>query len=615
MAEVHAETRIHPFPAPAAAKATMKLSAKLVLCLLLLLPWLVGGGEPVLKLFQSQYWLVLAFTMALLPLLVHRIWRGPRCWDRWAGLLLVLYVLVLSIALYRSSTWLAHVSFCVAAAIVGSVLKPSRRTQFLLVLPTVLAGLPPFLDRPLRKWLSGQLVQLSSAVTDMLQIWHYREGTLLKTFSAGVDLEPALNSPLGMSGLVVLLYAWMAFRRQSSAKMLVAIPLASLAGVMTTAGACLLGLRELTDGGLLLTLVFWLMLLAFTLLLLYSATQLAEFLTHSITPEDKGFNNHIQKNAFIQLWDRCISGRVDSHSTPIRIFAAERVRLANTVRPLEFLKELFFSRRPRLLVSAAPAFLAFAALLVINGTLSTWQTSAIARYKAQAESAQARSEPDLQEICLRGLAALEPANVQWRLQLAAFLWDHRGTESGWREYERLAEMPGDGGAAAHLWIARNAMSPTPLYPLPDDEIILHLQRSRQARGYAAESHALLSRVYIRNNELTLAGQHIRSAADADIRYLAELITFHRQHQVPMAPDERIPKRIRQLQSAVEQNPKNSSARSELASLLQAVGDHRRAMLTVNEGRRLHDSAELQELAALQPSEVTKASSPFARPCD
>ncbi|MFM7059018.1 MAG: tetratricopeptide repeat protein [Planctomycetota bacterium] len=575
----------------------MKLSAKLLVCLLLLTPWFVDGGEPVVKLLQSPYWLVLGMIVTLLLLLIRGIWLGPGVWDRWAGLLLVFYVFVLSISFYRSSTWLAHVAFCVAAAIAGNALQPSRRTQFLLVLPAVVAGLPPFLERPLHQSLNETLVQLTSTVAGMLEIWHYREGSLLTTLTAGVDLEPALNSPLGIPGLVVLLWGWMIYRRQPSSQMLVAIPLAAAAGVVMQAGTCLLFLRDLTDGGLLLSAVLWFALLMLTLLLLYSATQMAELLTHAITPPDHRFQNHIEDNACVQLWDRCVSGRVDRNSVPIRIFSAETSRLAPTVRPIEFLKEWFFSRRPRLMLRSAPMPLALIALLVTNGTLSTRQSSTIALYTAQMESAQARAELDLQEICLRGLAALEPANVQWRLQLAAFLWEHRGKDIGWKEYERLAEMPGDGGAAAHLWIARNALSPTPQHALADDEIIRHLQRSLNAREYSAESHALLSRLYSRNNEPTLAGQHIRSAADAEIKYLDELITFHRQNNLPMAAEERIPKRIRELQSVLEQQPENTSARQDLASLLEAVGDHRQAMLIVNEGRRLQDSTELQETSA------------------
>jgi tetratricopeptide (TPR) repeat protein len=570
---------------------------KFLVCLLLLLPCCVAGGKPVLLLLQPQSWGLLAFTATLVLLLLHATWRSPGCWDLRAVLLLAIWCLLLPVAFYRSSVWLAHVTFCVAAAIAGKSLQPSRRTQLFVVLPALLAGLPPFLNKPLQKWLSEQIIQQTSVAASLQGIWHHREGTLLTASSGSVDLGPILNSPLSISGLLVVMCVWMGFRRLPTAQILVAVPLAACVAVMLPVGSCLIAIRDLADGGQLMSVLLWLLLLAGTLLLLYSATLLSKLLTNAITPPDDRFQEHIEENPLVQLWDRIIGGRTSEYAEPIRFLSENRKRLAPTVRPIEFLKDWFFSRRPRLLLQSVPALLALCALLMANGSLASRQNSILSRYQAQVELSRKNADLDQQEICLRGLASLAPADVGGRLRLAEFLWEQRGRETGWKEYERLAQLEGAGGAAAHLWIARHAMSWRPLRELSDEEIIQHLRRALESGEYAAEAHALLARIYLRNNEVTLAGQHLRKAADADIRYLDELIMFHRQQGIPMPAEERIPKRVRELELMVEQRPDDVSVRLDFATLLDALGDHRKAMLTVSEGRRLNDSEVLREAAA------------------
>jgi thioredoxin-like negative regulator of GroEL len=123
------------------------------------------------------------------------------------------------------------------------------------------------------------------------------------------------------------------------------------------------------------------------------------------------------------------------------------------------------------------------------------------------------------------LAGLQTADLQRRMNLARFLWQHRSRESGWSEIQRLAD-DASGFAEANLWIVRNALSAEPYQQQTAEQLIDRLKRVLRAAPDTAEARGLLAQLYPAVGEKVLGEQHLVQAAEADLAWvdsLAELL--------------------------------------------------------------------------------------------
>lgn len=566
--------------------------------ILLLLPFVVTGSDLVSELLRPQYWLQTALIILCLTWLIRSLLQTP-CFPQFSScLLLAASLLLLTVAFLRDSNWFARLAFCVAATLTVGGLPQRPRFQVLTVLLVLFAGLPPFLSQPLNSFVSDlQLTQISTSAS-LMGLWNYHTGTVLTTQQAAVDLYSILHTPFGYSGLSILLAVWLSCRRRTTVQMLLALPFALPTAALHLTCSGLLAVLASKLGLQMIPVWSWpVLLLLPSLLLLLSAEQLSLFLTTAIIPLDRRDSGPTVRNQFNRLWDQVVSGRTSAMVGEIRLLDHKRRRLSPDAIFTEFVKDWCYSRRMRRLPSAATAVLTAVSVPLLNSELSARTDAVTSLYEKQLTLAIEQQNPDLQELLLRGMAGQMPDDPGRRLHLADFLWTQRSQEAGWAEYENVAQLDAIGASAAHLWLARNAMSAQPFRTLTEQQLIQHLQQALQVDQNSGEAHSLLARLYLRTGELTLGELHLRRAADADLTYLDDLLVFCRNHRRPLPPQSQIQQRLQQLTQQQASQPDDDRLRIQLASILVAVNQFDKAEQLLADGIQRQDSAALRRTLA------------------
>jgi len=566
--------------------------------LLLLLPFVVTGGDLLSDLLLPQHWLQLGLVILCVVWLLRSLVRTPDLQRTSSVVLLSANLVLLTVAFARDSEWFARVAFCVSAAVAAGAMPQRPRFKVLAVLLTVFAGLPPFLSLPLNTFISERLLNHISTIASLLGLWNFHSEAILTTQQGPVNLNSILNTPFGFSGLSVVLAVWLTYRRRTTVQMLLALPFALPVAALHLGCSGLLAV--LARGWSLPIVPVWcwpILLLLPSLLLLLSAEQLSLFLTSAIIPLDRRVNGAIVRNHFNRLWDQMVSGRSSDMVGEIRLLAPDRRRLSSDAVFTEFVRDWWFSRRLWHLPSAAVAILTAVTPPLLNLEMAARAASVFARYEQQLTLAIEQQNPDQQELLLRGMAAQMPDDLRRRLQLASFLWTQRSQEAGWTEYERVASMDAIGAAEAHLWIARNAMSTQPFRSLTDQQLIQHLQQALQADQKNGEAHALLAGLYLRAGEMTIGESHLRQAADAELKYVDDLLAYCRNRRRPFPSQSQIQLRLQQLTQQLASQPDDDALRVRLSSMLVIVNQIDKAEQLLSEGLQRHDSTELRQTMA------------------
>lgn len=574
--------------------------------LMLLLPFVATGGGLLADLVLPQHWLQFGLIVGCLIWLLRSLRRHAIAWDSGTILLLLAGISLLLTAFFRDSVWFAKVSFCFAASLAAGSLPQPSRAKLLLLLLVAFAGLPPVFAGPIDGFVSERLALHMSTLFSLLGAWNYRSGGVLTTEQGVVDIGALLASPTGFSGLLAIVACWMLLRQWSVIQSLLLSAFAMPVAVLNFVCSCLIAL--LVSGSMLdrVPIGLWSALLTLpALLFLYSALELIAFLTSAILLSNTKGAFEARQNPLNRLWDRLISDRPFDVVGPIRLLVPNSWRLSGEVRPLGFFMDWLGSRRLRQLPGAIPALALAVCIPLADSLLMTRRPQIFTMYEQQLLRAREEHNVERSELLLRGLVGQRPRDLQRRLQLADFLWNQRSPEAGWAEYSSLALLDGTGAAEAHLWVARNAMSPSPFRTLPDKDLIKHLQRALQIGGSNGEAHSLLASLYLKVGEITLAEDQLRKAAIKDPRYFEDLLIFCQRRGRPL-PAGQIEQVLRDLFQQLQTQPDAEALRIRLARLLVLTNRIADAEKLIADGRQRLDSVPLRTLAAelrLLPVEI------------
>ena len=565
------------------------------LVLLIMLPCLAGSAALPTQLLQPQHWLHLAGTVGLTLWLLRSLWQRPVPRDRVTILLTCSAIVLISLAFLRASGWFAAASLCTALALASGAMAPNLRIRLLLVLLLTGTGLPPAYSNPLHSLLSDRLSSHTSTLASLLGVWNARTGLTMTTSRGTHDLTQIVQSPVGISGLLLLLGCWLLYRNRTLLQILLTLLLALPILGMHTFG-CLVLAIVLTNAGwsLLPVWLYPILMLPIAALLLLSTEQFMLLLTGAIIPLDRRTVESTSQNAFNRLWDRAFAGRTVQQVGEIRLLSTRGFGLSPHAVITEFLKDWFLSRRKKRFTRSLPVVLVIVALPLLNSTLVGRHDSVGILYQQQLQQAIQQQDTDRQELLLRALISQFPSDPQRRLRLAEFLWNQRSQQAGWAEYEAIAQQTVLGAADAQLWIVRNSMSAEAFRRLPDEQMIQYLQRVLQSSGENAEAHALLAQLYFRSGEQMMGETQLRKAANSDLQYVDDLVSYCRRSGRPL-PDQRLlASRVQQLSNDLQQRPNDDGLRTRLSTLLRLTDRTAEAEQLLRTGLSLRDSSNLRK---------------------
>ncbi len=564
----------------------------------LLLPFFSAAGELLTWFLQREHWLQFLLVLCCQSVLIPPLVRRGIPLDRWTSLLLLTMLAVLSAGIVRGSVWLQLSAWCFAAATAAGALQHSRRGRLLLVLLVTLPGPPPAWKAATDSFFDNHLLQTAGATGTLLEIWHFRVDRLLVTTHGSIDAGLILDSPLGLSGTFAVVAGLMLYFHRPAVQILLMLPFTAGILYLTQTGCCVLALFDVSDGSQWVKPQYWpLLALPLNISLLWSALHLKILLTHGLIPPDRDVSPEMLLNPCNRFWDRFVGGRPAMTAGPIRFWDSEQNRFSPAFRPAGFLKDWLFSRRMFLLPRAAPAIAVLFATPVADLLIDSQQVKLRQQYKAVFAQAETSGDDALQEICLQQLASAPQAEPEWQLKRARFLFEKRDATAGWNEYLRLASLPDQGLADAHLWLAQNALSPNAVQRISEENIVQHLQKAVVAPATRAEAHALLGSIFLQRGDVTIGEQHLRAAADADLKYVDALLLQSLRHAKTVRPDLRTQQRLQQLRHNLQQEPKNSGLRIHLAVLLTAAGNVAEAEDLIQQGRSIEDTQDLQKATA------------------
>ena len=564
----------------------------------LLLPFISGSGAAQSWFLQPEHWLQFALCLGcVICLLPAGLWRRAQA-DVWTLTLLAGCILTLVPGFLRQSAWLLFVSFCCSAAVAGGSLQVPVRRRLLLVLLVALPGLPTGMQTVISRHIDDHLLQISSTVASLLNIWHSRADHLLATPLGTLDTSLILKSPLSFTGVYAIIAGLMLLNYRPTIQILFMLPVTATIVWLMQSVSCVLALADIADGVQWIAPQHWsLLLLPCTSLLLWSSIQLKILLTHGIIPPDRDVSPELLLNTCSCVWDRFVDGTPIEIAGPVQLWDFNEHCLSPNIRPVSFLKDWWYSRKTYLLPYAAPAMVLFMAVPFFDLLIVTVQQFSRQRYQLILEQAQSRQNTVLQDICLQQLASGRPADPVWQLRRAEFLFKNSSRLVGYNEFVRLASQQDNGLAAAHLWLAEHALSPNPVERLSEEEIIQHLREALEATSTRARAHAVLGQVYRQRGENSLADRHLYAAADLDPKFTDNLLLRDLTNAARLRNDSRVLRRLRQLTQELDQSPENSTLRIHLAVLLTAVGDVSQAEELIKQGRQILDQPNLKKAAA------------------
>jgi len=574
----------------------MQRFCKAVCLLILCLPFLLSNSALSAMLMQPRNWptgLLLLFVAWLLRSVPARALQL----NTPVIALLVLYLAMLLAALFRQSAWLAVVAFGVAVLLISRSAGLAFGGRLFLLLALII-GLPRSVSAPLQAAIEERLIQHSSALASSLGFLHFREGTVTGSLTTAADLQQIFDSPAGTWGFTVLVAGLLLFRRRTPVQVLLALPAAVLTSLLGQFSCCLLAIMTLTSPGLQLPPGLWPWLLLLPLAVVALSLQGAVlFLTSAVILDEGKVFAKATHNPANRLWGRYVSGDLPEKWSTVSLKTADGNRLSVFACFLAFFKDWGISRKVTFLYRAIPGMALLVPGLLAEHAGASALLTINSSYESRLAAAREQGNKDTEELCLRALAGLQSADLQRRMRLAEFLWQHRNREAGWSEILRLADDGASGFAEANLWIVRNALSAEPYQPQSAEQLIDRLRRALRAAPDTAEAHGLLAQLYPAVGEKRLGEQHLVLAAAADpawVDALAELLAAEGRLQ---PDDSRVQSRCDMLSAQLQITPADAELRVRLARLLLLTGRMTEAELLLDQGLQLGSNILLSRAAA------------------
>ncbi len=527
----------------------------------------------------------------------------PRLMTRW---LLCSAGCVLLSAAVLTSVWLV----LLAVAISWLALLDSTPDRFLAGRRLTTAGFAGFFvigfPERMQAWWSGAvtdwLTVCTSAAATLCGLVHVREGGGLRLQAGAFEMTRGVHDwGTWDTGLLPGLF-WGLLQRRSGVQMLLLLPAAAAAGLLSSLPGSLLQMAwPGAHGGAIPVLQLLGVLLAIPLVL--SCDAMVLFLTGPVCL--KGFVNGMageddfSENPVSVMWNSWVSAESGSFEEPavFRLSDGGRVPLLTCVRFA--VSGWLSSRVPSRFLYGLPGVF----VLLIGGSASLGSSAATARqvgiYDDYARAALAAGDESMARFCWEAVISLEPRNLAVQYRFADLLWSGGRRLDGWRLMERLSLDGVAGYGPSHIWLLQHSALGETGFAIDPNRRVEHFRqaiRSLPAGSTdAAEALANLGLEYAAQGEQRLSTEALAAAASVDRRFLCELCAVERMGGKPLEGDIRLLKYRSELQAELVQHPGNCDAVFESARVSILLEERSAAIAVLRAGVRVAADARLSRL--------------------
>lgn len=296
------------------------------------------------------------------------------------------------------------------------------------------------------------------------------------------------------------------------------------------------------------------------------------------------------------------TGYTSSEASAANISAAWNLKnpgnhLAQFRRELsEWFANWFYSRDYDLLYVGSPVLLlSVAALLAAAWGISySDRPSVIRNYRAALAAAASTENRSGQEICLRALTHLDPANADFAIQLADLLITSDRVAEAIETVSRLAPSDGPGSVEARLWLIRKSKSGDPQFHLSAEERVNQLLTVLNENRGNIEATEILSQIYIETKEWRLAERTLQAAAEVHPEVNLTLLKLQRLLNRPRVVQEKTADRaITALRDKFRENTGDNNLCGQLAEALFLADKVDEARAELNAQIQRNQSPELK----------------------
>ena len=481
------------------------------------LPLLVSYYRQLLRLEHYQFYplALLCFGWLLYQRFPEHSWK----WTRFSSICIALNLILLVPAFYLTSPWLGAVAGLFFGLAVCRALRNEESGDsliYLTLLPLMTIRLPLGLDMEAIHWLQRLTTTMASNVLNFFELLHLREGNVLEFPGKKFLVEEACS---GVQSLFTVFFIATLIicvsRRPWFRSLLILASAFCFAGVMNIVRICAISIGwqqyrlDLSTGWQHDAIGYATLALAATLVFSTDA-----FLGLMLSPIPDGLavpNDSGVRNPLTALWNRVCGQR----SRPDNSRRAPR--LWDFFRPSiffgwawTFLQNWVSSRDWKLLPLAV--------VFVTAGSVSAgfwWletipqQDIVVALENAMLNAAKTENH-EAKRIYLRALLSLRPQELSYRFQLASHFLETDQTDAAAQQISALTQPGANDYAPARVWLASQALSDKPIFPLTDDQIEGHLLMALNVRSEDPQIRMMLAEVYTRKEQLQAAESQLYS---------------------------------------------------------------------------------------------------------
>ena len=482
------------------------------------LPLLVSYYRQLLRLEHYQFFplALLCFGWLLYQRLPEHSWK----WTHFSSLCISVNLILLVLAFFLYSPWLGAVAglfFCLAVCRAMRNEATGDSLTYLTLLPLMTIRLPLGLDMEAIHWLQRLTTTMASNVLNFFDLLHLREGNVLEFPGKKFLVEEACSGVQSLFAVCFIATLIICVSHRPWFRSLLILESAfCFAGVMNILRICAISVGwqqyglDLSTGWQHDAIGYATLALAATLVFSTDA-----FLGLMLSPIPDGLaasNDSGVRNPLTALWNRICGqrSRPDNSRRAPRLWDFFRPRIAFGWA-WTFVQSWVSSRDWKLL----PLAVVFVTVASGSAGFLWWlettpqQDVVVALENAMLNAARAEND-EAKTIYLRALLSLRPRELSYRFQLASHFLETDQTDAAAEQISALTQPGLNDFAPARVWLASQALSDKPIFPLTDDQIEGHLLMALKVRSEDPQIRMMLAEVYTRKEQLQAAESQLYS---------------------------------------------------------------------------------------------------------
>ena len=481
------------------------------------LPLLIAYYRQLLGLEHYQFFplALICFGFLIYQRLDGHSWKL----SHFSSICLALDLVLLVPAFFLPSPWLGALAGLLLCLALSRALRSGQTGEsliYLTLLPLMTIRLPLGMDIEAIHGLQRVTTGVGSRVLSFFEFLHFREGNVLEFPGKKFLVEEACS---GVQSLFAVLFIGTLIVCVSRRPWLrSAVILASafcFAGVMNVARICAISIGwqryelDLSTGWQHDAIGY--AALALAAILVFSTDAFFGLMFAPI-PDGLGVpSDSTGRNPLTAFWNWLCGQRSRSdhnrRSTRLRDFFRPKIAFGWVWGFVRY----WVKSRDRKLLPLAIVFLLVgggAAGFLWRLEIVPQQDVVVSLEEAMANEAMSDND-DAKSVYLRALMSLRPQELRYRFQLANHLLNTDQIAAAAQQITALTQPGPTDYAPARLWLAGQALSDKPIFPLTDDQIEGHLLMALNSGSEDPQIRMMLADVYIRKQQLKAAESQLQ----------------------------------------------------------------------------------------------------------